>query len=261
MLDARVVNATSVAPVRAPAHETLRISPAPGATTTLHLLRLPRSLYRVRVARLAPLARLADWCAASGTEHALIGGFYVRARSVPLGDVWIEGRALETEPFDAPWDRVRSCVHANGDEVALRPRAELPNAIAGDLLQAGPLLVRDGRSAIGAGCDPEGFSAGAHQFDSDITVGRYPRAALGVNAHELIAAVCDGRTSTDSGLELGELADAMLALGATDAINLDGGGSASLVVSGRLANVPREGHGVPIAGGRMVPTALRFEPR
>lgn len=256
-----VANATSVAPVRAPAHETLRISPAPRVATTVHVLRLPRSLYRVRVTRLAPLARLADWCAANGTEHALIGGFYVRARSVPLGDVWIDGRALESEPFDSPWDRLRSCVHVDGEEVALRPRAELPRVVAGDLLQAGPLLVRDGRSVIRAGRDPEGFSAGAHQFDSDITVGRYPRAALGVNENELIAAVCDGRTNEDSGLELGELADAMLAFGATDAINLDGGGSASLVVSKRLVNVPREGHGVPIAGGRMVPTALRFELR
>ncbi|HEY8465604.1 MAG TPA: phosphodiester glycosidase family protein [Solirubrobacterales bacterium] len=251
----------AAAPARAFAHETLRVSPAPGVTTTLHVLRLARSRFRVRVARLDPLARLADWCSETGAEHALIGGFYVRARSVPLGDLWIDGRALPSEPFDAPWDRLRSCVHIEGDEVTLRPRTELPAAIAGDLLQAGPLLVRGGRSAIRAGVDPEGFSAGARQFDSDITVGRYPRAALGVNDRELIAAVCDGRTDDDSGLELGELADVMLSLGATDAINLDGGGSASLVVSGRLVNVPREEHGVHLVGGRPVPTALRFEPR
>ena len=249
------------APAQAFTHETLRVSPAPGASTTVHVLRLQRSRYRVRVARLDPLARLADWCAANGTEHALIGGFYVRARSVPLGDLWIDGRALPSEPFDAPWDRLRSCVHIEGDDVALRPRTELPAAVAGDLLQAGPLLVHGGRSAIRAGVDPEGFSAGARQFDSDITAGRYPRAALGVNGGELIAAVCDGRTDDDSGLELGELADVMVSLGATDAINLDGGGSASLVVSGRLVNTPREEHGVPLVGGRPVPTALRFEAR
>jgi len=261
VLDAPVPNASAVAPARAFVHETLRVSPAPGALTTLHVLRLPRARYRARVARLEPLARLADWCAATDTEHALIGGFYVRARSVPLGDVWIGGRALPSEPFDAPWDRLRSCVHLDGETVSLRPRAELPATVAGDLLQAGPLLVRDGRSVITAGADPEGFSAGARQFDSDITAGRYPRAAFGVNEHELIAAVCDGRADGESGLELGELADAMAALGAREAINLDGGGSASLVVSGRLVNTPREEHGVPIAGGRSVPTALRFEPR
>ena len=36
----------------------------------------------------------------------------------------------------------------------------------------------------------------------------------------------------------------MVALGAVSAMNLDGGGSTSLVCGGRLRNVPREEHGV-----------------
>jgi hypothetical protein len=56
--------------------------------------------------------------------------------------------------------------------------------------------------------DPEGFVAGAHQFDSDITSGRHPRAALGASDNELIALVCDGRrTGIDAGLTLAELAE------------------------------------------------------
>ena len=47
-----------------------------------------------------------------------------------------------------------------------------------------------------------------------------------------------------------ELAEAMIDLGAADAINLDGGGSASLVVGGELVNAPREEHGMPLPGGR-----------
>ena len=53
----------------------------------------------------------------------------------------------------------------------------------------------------------------------------------------------------------------MIDLGADDAINLDGGGSASLVVSGELVNMPHEEHGMRIPGGRSVPTAIRFTPR
>ena len=70
----------------------------------------------------------------------------------------------------------------------MAPRAELPAEPQGDLVQAGPLLVDDGRSIID-GVDREGFSAGAGQFDSDITDGRYPRCALGVSDDELLA-VC-----------------------------------------------------------------------
>jgi exopolysaccharide biosynthesis protein len=53
----------------------------------------------------------------------------------------------------------------------------------------------------------------------------------------------------------------MLELGAEAAINLDGGGSASLVIDGTLLNTPREEHGVELVGGREVATALHFAPR
>ena len=106
--------------------------------------------------------------------------------------------------------------------------------------------------------DPEGFSAGASQFDSDITVGRYPRAALGLGETELIAAVSEGRADDEAGLSLAELAEAMVGLGAAEAINLDGGGSASLVVGGRLRNTPREEHGRELVGGRDIASALQF---
>ena len=56
----------------------------------------------------------------------------------------------------------------------------LPAAPRGDLLQAGPLLVRGGAPVFRRAEDREGFSAGEAQFDSDITDGRYPRAALGL---------------------------------------------------------------------------------
>ncbi|MBA2239832.1 MAG: phosphodiester glycosidase family protein [Solirubrobacterales bacterium] len=236
----------------------MRVALDDGLGTTLHALRLPRPRYTARVVALEPSERLVEWCVRRDTEYALIGGFYLRAEGAPLGDLQIDGRPSATRPFDAPWDRIRACVHSQDGEVSLRSRAELPDAPGGDLLQAGPMLVGAGLSLIEPGIDPEGFSAGSHQFDSDITVGRYPRAALGLSPTELIAVACDGRAEHESGLSLSELARAMIALGAQEAINLDGGGSASLVARGRLVNTPREEHGIRILGGRVVPTALRF---
>jgi hypothetical protein len=240
--------------------ETHRVTTGDGRATTVHVVRLPRSGYAARVVALDPMQPLAQWCGANRVTIALIGGFYVRASGAPLGDLRIDGRRLVSEQFDSPWDRVRACVHVNAGDISLRSRLELPGEPDGDLLQAGPMLVRDRVVVIRPGVDDEGFSAGARQFDSDITVGRHPRAALGVNPTELIAAVCDGRTDSEAGLELTELAEAMIALGADDAINLDGGGSASLVVDGCLVNVPHEEHGRPIPGGRSIPTALTFTP-
>ena len=86
---------------------------------------------------------------------------------------------MPTTPFTSPWDGMRSCVHVSNGSVTHRPAGRAALAPAGDLLQAGPMLVRDGRSLIAGAADPEGFSSGQSQFDSDITRGRYPRAALG----------------------------------------------------------------------------------
>jgi exopolysaccharide biosynthesis protein len=100
----------------------------------------------------------------------------------------------------------------------------------------------------------------ARQFDSDITRGRYPRAALAVTDERLLLIACDGRTGRDAGMTLSELASALVKLGATDALNLDGGGSASLVYDGRLRNRPREEHGVDLLEGRAIVTAIALRP-
>jgi hypothetical protein len=191
----------------------------------------------------------------------VVGGFSARPDDKPLGLLRIDGRAVDTVPFDPPWGDVRACVQIVEGRVRIGSRLMLGREPAGDVLQAGPLLVLDGRSGVVDGEDREGFSAGAHQFDSDITVSRHPRAALAVAGEQLLAVACDGRTRHDAGMTLGELADALISLGATDALNLGGGGSASLVHGGPLRNRPRDQHGVDLLEGRPVPTAIVFEPR
>jgi hypothetical protein len=244
-----------------PTLERRRLRLDDGAGTTLHVARFARAGWGLRVAALQPCATVHQWCECNGAEHAIVGGFYMRPGGPALGDLWVDGRALATEPFDSPWHQQRACVHAAGGEIRLAARSELGTDPHGDLLHAGPMLVTAGRSLIRAGVDAEGFSAGSRQFDSDITAGRYPRAALGLSAGEVIAVVCDGRADDEAGLTMAELATAMAELGAESAINLDGGGSASLVVGGALVNTPREEHGLELVGGREVATVLRFAPR
>jgi hypothetical protein len=241
-----------------PALESVRLTLADGAQTTLRVARFDRSRFGARVVAIEPRCTLVRWCAENHAEHAMIGGFYLRPGGPPLGDVRIDGRAHPTEPFDRPWDTLRACVHADGGRVSLACRRDLPAEPPGDLLQAGPMLVAGGAALIRDGQDPEGFSAGSRQFDSDITVGRYPRAALGLGEAELIAVVSEGRADDEAGLSLAELAAALVGLGASEAINLDGGGSASLVVGGCLFNTPREAHEKELVGGREISTALHF---
>jgi hypothetical protein len=232
-----------------------------GAGTTVHVARFDRAAFALSVAALDPCATLVEWCATVGAPHAIVGGFYMRPGGPALGELWIDGEALPTVPFDAPWHRCRACVHADADDLVLRAREEIEGSPRGDLLQAGPMLVREGQVTVHPGVDAEGFSAGSRQFDSDISAGRYPRAALGLAGRDLVAVACDGRADDEAGMTMTELAETMAALGCEDAMNLDGGGSASLVIDGKLVNTPREEHGRELRGGRAIATALRVSPR
>jgi hypothetical protein len=240
------------------AYELLRVRTRERDETTVYLVRHPLGSTRVALVCFPEPTRLDHWCAAMGHPEAIVAGFFLRDPYRPLGEVRIGGAVAQHEPVAAPWASTRACLHVDG-AVRVARRGELGSDPPGDLVQAGPLLVHDGRSVIDAG-DEEGFSAGAGQFDSDITIGRYPRCALGISDDELLAVCCDGRRSgVDSGLELAELARLMISFGAREAINLDGGGSATLVHRGHLLNRPYSNDDQPAPESRPVVTALLFE--
>jgi hypothetical protein len=82
-----------------------------------------------------------------------------------------------------------------------------------------PVLVRDGRRSIEG--EPSAYLSLRH-----------PRTAACYNPRELIFVVVDGRQRRLSvGMNLIELADLMVSLGCTVAINTDGGGSSVMAVT------------------------------
>jgi hypothetical protein len=77
----------------------------------------------------------------------------------------------------------------------------------------------------------------------------HPRTAVGLDAdgRKLLILVVDGRSAVSRGYTMVELADIMTALGAENAINLDGGGSSAMysrTASGAmgLVNEPSDGN-------------------
>ncbi|MGN6217363.1 MAG: phosphodiester glycosidase family protein [Solirubrobacterales bacterium] len=238
-------------------YELLRIGLADGSETTVYVVAHPRHATRVRAVCFEEPQRLDHWCAANGRREAIVAGFFLRDPWRPLGEVQIDAEPIAHEPIAEPFGPARSCVHVEPDgAVALAPRRAIAATPPGDLVQAGPLLVADGRVVVDDD-DREGFSAAAGQFDSDITAERHPRCALGLGEGELFAVCCDGRRSgVDAGLDLARL---LVSLGATQAINLDGGGSATLVHRGHLLNRPYSSVDQPGPESRPVVTALLFD--
>jgi phosphodiester glycosidase len=236
-------------------YELSRLTLADGERTTVYVV---RHRAHVRVLFFPGTERLDVWCSRHGVAEAIVAGFFLRDPYRALGEVRVGGRPVPHEPVAEPYGPLRACVAADGDGVRLGPRHALGEP--SDLVQAGPLLVAGGVLAFVEGEDREGFSAAAGQFDSDITAERHPRAALGVAGDHLIAVACDGRrTGVDAGLSMLELAELMLELGSETAINLDGGGSATLVHRGHLLNRPYSSQDQPAPQTREIVTALAFE--
>ncbi len=236
---------------------TERVALADDSKTTVHVLRQELRNTVVKVANLGSARRVTDVCTELGGHvvAAMSGGFFAREAGMPLGELWIDGERQCHVPFPAPWGDIRGSLLVDADGITIDRREMLPSRPDGDLLQAGPVLVTDGRPATDLAADGEGFGAASGQFDSDITDGRYPRAAIGYDDTYVYAVVVDGRSDGDVGMSLTELADFMTErLGVVAALNLDGGGSATLAARDpegafHVINNPMDGHNLPTPGG------------
>jgi hypothetical protein len=94
----------------------------------------------------------------------------------------------------------------------------------------GPALVRDGK---------------AMEWSGFLNL-RHPRTALGWNKDHLFLVEVDGRQRDISvGMTFPELAAYMVKIGCEQAMNLDGGGSATLWAFGTVRNSPSEGEERP----------------
>jgi exopolysaccharide biosynthesis protein len=104
---------------------------------------------------------------------------------------------------------------------------------AEDILGAGPMLVTAGRVDITTAREKM-----LPTFRSD----RHPRSAVAtLRDGRILLVVVDGRQPALSiGMSLDELAQFLIDLGAGEAINMDGGGSTTMVVRNVIVNHPSD---------------------
>jgi hypothetical protein len=113
-----------------------------------------------------------------------------------------------------------------------------------DAIGGGPVLVKDGRPVFRAN----------EWFTTAQLVPRSPRTAVGQLADGRILLVAvDGRQSGYSvGMTNFEMAQALVRLGAVEAMGLDGGGSTTLAFDGTVLNRPSDGRERPVATALML---------
>lgn len=73
---------------------------------------------------------------------------------------------------------------------------------------------------------------------------RHPRTAVAkLKDGKFMMITVDGRSESSGGISLYDLADYLLSLGAVDAMNLDGGGSTTMFLDGKVVNHPSDKEG------------------
>lgn len=202
-----------------------------------------------------------DWGAhsppgAPGSTEAVLdeGGRVTELRSPAGGEIPRTGSTLTGIGEGADWLRSHA---RQGLPVVRRTHVTDGSgrsilAPGGSVLGAGPALLRGGEPWI---------NGVANGFTGDTSAERQPRTVAAVKADgTLLLTVFDGRSPASAGVTLREAAEVLRSLGARDAINLDGGGSTTMVVNGQLRNRPRSAQGAPVRE-RAVADALAVVPR
>jgi hypothetical protein len=124
------------------------------------------------------------------------------------------------------------------------PRGPLAGGALAGIVGGGPRLVDGGRIRVRAAA--EGFAPlAAPWFYGSFVAARNPRTLAGVQEDGILLLVTvDGRrTGWSAGVTLPEAARVMRALGARDALNLDGGGSSAMTVRGKVVSRPSDATG------------------
>lgn len=149
---------------------------------------------------------------------------------IPAGGAVLSASGAAAGALQDVWARVQQ---GSADSWALL-RLETPAGVV-ESLGGSPILLRDGRRWF-------------TDVDDNFTRGRHPRTLVGWNpSGETLLVTVDGRQPDVSvGMTLAEAAELLLALGATEGINLDGGGSTTFVTTGSVANQPSD---VAVRGG------------
>ena len=170
-----------------------------------------------------------------GVEAIVSAGVVTRLREAGNSRIPRDGYVLSGSGDAASFLR-RAATPGTSPTVDLGLRAgsrRLRDGSWGSIVGGGPRLLRRGRLRVRARA--EGFSAAF--------AARNPRTLAGVTRRgELLVVTVDGRLPRHSvGVTLVEAARVMRSLGARDALNLDGGGSTTMIVLGRLVNRPSDG--------------------
>ncbi len=142
---------------------------------------------------------------------------------IPADGMVLSGHGAAAAALGDLWARLQSGVVSRRALLRVESAVTVAESIGGT-----PVLVHEGKRWVG-------------DDGSIFVAGRHPRTVVGWNAREVLLVTVDGRQPGYSiGLSLADSAELLRSLGATEALNLDGGGSTTLAAGATVLNRPSD---------------------
>lgn len=140
-----------------------------------------------------------------------------------------------------------------GDTLMIDFKINEATHIVSQLVGGGPRLITDGVL-------PTEWS-GLENFQDSHNLNRHPRSAVGIckENKRIIFMVIDGRQTGSRGATMRDVAQTILSLGAWNAVNLDGGGSSTLIVDDEWVHRPTDSNWMRPIGNALVAIAEPYE--
>ena len=194
------------------------------------------------------LKKTSDMAAENGAVAAVNGSFYNTSPNYnSVNYLRIDGVEIDPNNGKKRTSRQNGAIATfNGDLYVLKGDnvKDWESYIeAEDVLTSGPMLMAGG--------------VNLEQEVSSFNTTRHPRTAVGRTPDgKIILVTVDGRTPQSAGVSMWECQHIMSWLGCESSINLDGGGSTTMVIEGSVVNNPCDNKKFDNAGERRVQNCL-----
>jgi len=152
-------------------------------------------------------------------------GFFNMQKSTCVGEIVSDGKTIHSDPSE----RAMFGITHDGKYIAgYGNESFIKKTSFKQLVQGRGWLVRNGKSYIATAASKENIATSFVQLLA-------PRLAIGWDKEgHLLLVVVDGVEAKKKGLDLKTFASLLIKLGAVEAVNLDGGGSVTLVWDGHI---------------------------
>lgn len=231
-----------------------------GALQNIHFIKVKKEVAKqaLAVLRAGPGKQTTSALAQENKSLAAINGsFFNVAQGNSVNFIKINGIIMDTTVYDQKQNALKvsqeGLIAFGNEGVAIVPRkfgesSTWPQGIGfASAMEAGPILMLDGEEKKLA--------------DTPFNSNRHPRTCVCVTEEEVILLTADGRSPQAYGLSLPELTLVLKWLGCKSALNLDGGGSTTMYITGKgVVNMPSDNKQWDHEGERAVSNALAIMP-